>query len=196
MKPHTTGPVAYQFKFRKVLAALVYFASQPQIVTNLDKYKAIKLLFLADKDYFVRYGRPIFGDFYRALEHGAVPQRTLDRLNNLAAHRTQGAENERLAKSLKFVKIDSWEYPVLVAKAAPDFDALSELELKYLHSVAVKHGRKSFDALKKLSHTKAWHKAWDARPKGVDAVNMAYEDFFEGEPEALEGAREQMMGGA
>ena len=73
--------VEFEFDYEKMFEALVYLASHPDEVTALDKYKAGKLLFLADKYHLVQFGRPIVGDQYRALEYGPIPQETLDYLN-------------------------------------------------------------------------------------------------------------------
>ena len=59
--------MAVQFKldWEKSLAALVYLASKE--LPEFDKYKACKLIFLADKYHLVQYARPITGDFYFAV---------------------------------------------------------------------------------------------------------------------------------
>jgi hypothetical protein len=70
--------VTFQFDFEKALTALVYLASNPETVPAFDKYKAGKLLFLADKYHLVRYGRPILGDFYKAQGSGVWPDSAAD----------------------------------------------------------------------------------------------------------------------
>ncbi len=185
-------PVTFEYRFEKVLAALVYLASQREKVTLFDKKKALNLLFLADKAYLLRYGSPIFGDYYRALPYGAVPQRTLDRLNKLGGD-PKGSDVERLAKSLRLEEVKGHDFPVLRAKVRPDLSALSELELKTINEVAEKYGDKNFNALADAVHPRAWHKAWNAKPPHRKAAPMFYEDLFEGDPDAMEGALEQMI---
>jgi Antitoxin SocA-like, Panacea domain len=184
-------PVTFEYRFDKVLAVLVYLASQRDKVTVFDKKKALSLLFLADKAYLLRYGSSISGDYYRALEYGSVPQRTLDRLNKFAAG-AHGADIERLAKLLRLEKVAGHDFPVLVAKARPDLSALSELELRTINDIVTKYGDKDFNALADPIHPRAWHKAWNAKPPHRKAAPMSYEDLFE-DPEATEGAREQMI---
>ena len=184
--------VTFEYRFQKVLAALVYLASQPKRVTHLDKYKAIKLIFFADKNHLLRYGEPIFGDYYRALEHGPVPQQTLDRLNLLAENKIRGSDVQQMEKALMFITVAGHDWPVLVAQALPDMGHLSELERQALVDAVEKYGTKSFEVLKEASHTPAWHKVWDPRPAHLDAVPMWYEDFFEGE-HAEEGALDHMI---
>lgn len=186
------NPVTFEYRFDKVLAALVYFASQREKVTLFDKKKALNLLFLADKAYLLRYGSPIFGDYYRALPYGAVPQRTLDRLNKFTAADSKGSDIEKLAKSLRLEEADKHDFPVMVAKVRPDLSALSGLELKTINEIVEKYGDKGFDALADPVHPPAWHKAWNAKPPGRNAAPMFYEDLFE-DPDATEGALDQMI---
>src|ERR1041384_8687187 len=89
-----------EYRFDKVLATVLYLAGMPDRVTNFDKKKALSLLYLADKLHLVRYGRPIFGEHYRALPEGAIPQRTLDRLNNFEKHSNPGRDIVKLIESI------------------------------------------------------------------------------------------------
>ena len=183
--------VTFEYRFDKVLAALVYLASRPE-VTNLDKKKAISLLFLADKAHLLRYGEPIFGDYYRALPYGIVPQETLDRLNAFGKQ-LHGRDIERLAESLELIEVQGHPYPIMKAKVVPDFDALSELELGALEKVVKLYGDKNFAQLKGPSHPSAWWKAWESKPFYRRAVPISYEDLFKNEPSATEGSLEQMI---
>src|SRR5437899_12988053 len=77
----TSMAVAFTFDVEKASAALLYLASRD--LPAFDKGKACKLLFLADKLHLVRYGRPITGDHYWALEHGPVPSTVLNLINDV-----------------------------------------------------------------------------------------------------------------
>lgn len=186
-------PVTFEYNFEKVLAALVYLASQPGRVTNLDKKKAISLLFLADRAHLLRYGEPIFGDYYRALPYGTVPQETLRRLDKLYVGPVRGRDILQLAESLEIVLEPFHDYPILKARVAPNLDVLSELELKALDDVVNQYGLKDFQSLEGPIHPRAWHKAWNSKPENAKAAPMSYEDFFEGEPEAAKGALDHMI---
>jgi uncharacterized phage-associated protein len=196
--------VSFEYDFDKVLAALVYFAAQPELVTRLDKKKALSLIFLADKRHLLRYGEPIFGDYYAAPPLGAVPQETWRRLNRFltavrAGVEPRGKDVEQLAEALSVVTDPSHSYPVFRARVSPDMSVLSTLEQKALEDIANQYGRHTFEDLKEPTHPPAWHKARaSGRLKPADRRNlmaplMRYEDFFEDDPEAIEGAREQMI---
>jgi uncharacterized phage-associated protein len=184
--------VTFQYDFEKALAALVYLASKPQAVPALDKYKAGKLLFLADKHHLVRYGRPILGDFYRALDYGPIPQKTMDHLHSLVDDRRQRTpEGTRLAKVLAVER--RYQYPRFTANAEPDLAVFSVSERRALDHVIAEHGKRSFDELKALTHEMPAYKKALARAKGVRAVHMRYEDFFEEDPDAIAGALDEML---
>lgn len=177
-----SSPVVFRYDFEKALAAILYFASQPDRVTFFDKKKAFSLIFLADLRYLLRYGEPIFGDDYAALPYGAVPQQTWRRLNRITKPR--GRDVERLAEALIVENVPDHDFPVLRARIAPDMDFLSQLEVAALDEVAATHGRKTFKELWDLIHPAAWHKARKAEPRNITAPMMRYEDLFEGHPEA------------
>ena len=184
--------VTFTYDFEKALTALVYLASKPQEVPALDKYKAGKLLFLADKYHLVRYGRPILGDYYRALDYGPIPQKTMDALHTLVDDRRQRTpEGNRLAKVLAVER--RYQYPRFTANAAPDLEVFSESERRALDHVIAQHGRRSFDELKALTHEMPAYKKARARVKGARAVFMRYVDFFEEDPDAIAGALDEML---
>lgn len=191
MAEHTMN-VTFPYAFEKALAALVYLASNPEAVPAFDKYKAGKLLFLADKYHLVRYGRPVLGDFYRALDYGPIPQRTMDALHAFVDERRRRTEEtDRLSKVLA---VDHrYQYPRFAATVAPNLEMLSVSEVRALEHVVAEYGKKTFDELKSLTHEMpAYKKAWALRGGG-QAVEMRYEDFFEEDPDAIAGAIEEML---
>ena len=194
MTPPTHEPVRFDFDAEKAVAVIAYLASRVEEVTSFDKYKAGKLIFLADKYHLVRYGRPILGDEYRALEFGPVPQGAMDMLHALIDPERQytgaGLEHPRRA-----VEVDtSFRYPKLRARGQADTEALSSSEMKALRHIVKLHGRKSFEELKALTHeTVAYKKALASRSPGAGMVTMSYEDFFDEDGDAIEGAFEEMI---
>lgn len=193
-EPTTRNPmtITFPYEFEKALTALVYLASKPKAVPALDKYKAGKLLFLADKYHLVRYGRPILGDFYRALDYGPIPQKTMDALHALVDDRRRRTpETDRLAKALE---VDHrYQYPRFGATVAPNLEALSVSERRALEHVVAEYGKKTFDELKALTHEMPAYKKARARVKGARAIDMRYEDFFEEDPDAIAGALDEML---
>ena len=62
----------FRFDLGKLVNALAYFADAG--VGDLTKLKAAKLLYLADQRHLFKFGRPITGDRYVAMDLGPVPE--------------------------------------------------------------------------------------------------------------------------
>ena len=188
---HYLQMVPFDFDAEKAIAAIVHLASRE--IPGLTKYKICKLLFLADKYHLVRYGRPITGDTVCAMPHGPVPSRTLNILTNAI-----NAENEWMpdddARTLSdYVEIQrNYHNPHFRSvKAVPD-GVLSVSDVAALDAIIYEHGSKAFDELKAMTHELfAYQKAWNERVNNAPVI--AYEDLFEEDDEALEGAREEML---
>lgn len=127
--------VHFEYDFEKATSALVYLAAKPDAVPALDKYKAGKLLFLADKYHLVRYGRPILGDFYKALDHGPIPQRTMDALHVLVGDQPprRVEDTQAAARLADVLEVDhKYRYARFSAKTTPNLEVLSVSELRAL----------------------------------------------------------------
>ncbi len=184
-------PVQFRFDFDKFLACLEYMAFRG--VTELDKYKVAKLLFLADKYHLVRYSRPIIGDKYCALPYGPVPSKSLDLIKaflNYGAN-SPDANVRRMAESLALDK--NFHNPRIASSRSPEFQTLSKSDMMALDITIEKFGSKGFDEL--LSITHATYEYRSARKREPDSQNseMHYEDFFEEDTNAIEGALEEML---
>lgn len=64
------------FSHRKATQALNFFARQTGC--RINKLKALKLIFFADRYHLRKYGRPITGDRYFAMNYGPVPSASKD----------------------------------------------------------------------------------------------------------------------
>jgi uncharacterized phage-associated protein len=183
-----TMSVEFTFDFDKFLAVMEYLASRG--VPELSKYKICKLIFLADKYHLVRYGRPIIGDRYCALPYGPVPSMALD-LMNAFIKTEQSPENPQVLTMRERLALDrAFLHPRFSAKVSPTFQFLSKSDLMALDHVIERYGQKNFDELKSLTHDMyAFRNTWQRNPSG----QMSYLDFFEEEPDAIEGAREEML---
>lgn len=70
--------IEYQFNADKAVAAMARLVSG---TGPTDKLKLVKLLYLSDRDCFLKHGHPITGDQPVAMDHGPVPSGCLDVLN-------------------------------------------------------------------------------------------------------------------
>ncbi len=64
----------FSFSHRKATQALNFFAAKAG--GKINKMKALKLVFFADRYHLRKYGRPVVGDEYLAMNYGPVASGT------------------------------------------------------------------------------------------------------------------------
>jgi len=166
--------IRYRTNARKALEVILWCAAQRR--GPVDFHTVLKVLFGADVVHVNRYGRPIVGDTYAALQYGPVPQMTYDLL-----------KGEPLA--LEQIGMDELPFRrqgyVVTAHRAPDLSVFSPSELEALAESWDRYGRLSFGERTARSHDHpAWKNAWEAGKTWMD-----YADFLEGPnrtPEKIE----------
>ena len=72
----STDFMPFSFSHRKATQSLNFFARQAG--GSIHKLKALKLVYFADRYHLRRFGRPVVGDEYLAMEYGPVPSNTKD----------------------------------------------------------------------------------------------------------------------
>jgi uncharacterized phage-associated protein len=173
--------MALRFKPEKLVHSLAFFSDAG--VTDLTKLKAAKLLYFADKEHLLRYGRPILGDVYFCLPYGPVPSVALNEMGD-AIEKTEVEDTDRnLFRQYLEVKTFWNPYPVFKAKQKYDPDVFSESELEVLGNVVQQYGNKSARQLVELTHNEpTWEVPNQFRnPEG--RARIPYELFFVGAPE-------------
>jgi len=135
------------YEQQKSIEAIIYIA---QKIENVDYYKVLKLLYFADKEHLINYGRTITGDTYYRLEHGPCPTNNYDLIKS--------------RKSTLFTKKLNTDFDVetkhsIVALREPNLDYLSESDIECLNNVITNIGVKGFAEIKELSHDIAYKKA-------------------------------------
>jgi len=177
-----------RFKPEKLVHALTFFSSAG--ISDLTKLKAAKLLYFADKEHLLRYGRPILGDVYFCLPYGPVPSVALNEMGD-AIDKTEVEDPDRsLFHQYLEVKKGFWApYHVFRAKQQYDPDVFSESELEVLSYVTDKYGNFTARQLVDLTHKEpTWTIPDQARsPEGRE--HIPYELFFVGAP----GTAQQML---
>jgi uncharacterized phage-associated protein len=184
--------VGFAFDFERALAAMVYLASKRP--PNLDKYKLCKLIFLADKYHLVRFSRPITGDHFCAMEYGPVPSNVLSLLDDFLEEKW---DEEHVARMREYLEADtSYKYPHFQFRQNGfDFDQdLSISDRQALDEVLRRHGEKSFEELKGLTHEMpAYKEAWENPERSSKNPKMRFESLFLEDGDAIRGADEEMI---
>ena len=131
---------------------------------RMSYMKLIKLLYLADREALLRWGRTISTDRYVSMDRGPVLSRVLD----LATDGEDPGTPSIWASSIT----EPSNYEVELRGDAGD-DELSEAEIQLLDQVFAKHGKMSRWELVKFTHTLP---EW-IDPRG-SAIAISYRDIL------------------
>jgi len=127
-----------------------------------DMYCIWKMMFEAEKYHLNKYGRPITGDTYNAMEYGTVPDWLYDYANQLDTKRG-------------FVKREN----TFLAERVPTRKLFSETDIEALDYGCNKYTGLSFNEVKKENHKEpAWENNWKKR--GIlKKVPIPFEELIE-----------------
>jgi uncharacterized phage-associated protein len=157
---------------RKALEAILWCTQKNG--GRVDFHKALKVLFGAEVAHLNRWGRPIIGDTFKAMQDGPVA------LGVYELMKREPLALEALADSNPPIVRDGYH---VEAGRDPDLTVFSPSEIAALEQGWAEYGHLTFRERIARSHEHpAWANAWDA-----GGVNMDYADFLEGElatPEA------------
>ena len=131
------------FNYKKSVQALNLLANKSG--GTLNKMKAIKLIWLADRLHLRNYGRSITGDLYYALPNGPVPSATRDVLEN-----SNFIEDTATDYASEYIsEIDKYNYRALIQG---NYKVFSQSDIATLEIVFDKFGHLDHFALSDLSH--------------------------------------------
>jgi uncharacterized phage-associated protein len=184
LKSTTMPHIRFRFAPEKLVQALAFFAERG--VRDLDKMKAAKLLFHADKYHLLKYGRPVIGDQYACMEYGPVPSASLNVMNDVVAQDPHfpPVEKDLFDEYLTVERSMFRKYPVFRARKEPDLDVFSDSDIEALDYAQKTYGARSAWELSEGSHEEpSWKLANEQREPGSSVI-MDYRLFFEGHPEA------------
>ena len=142
---------------RKIITILNYLAFK---VPRMTKLKIVKLLYFADKEHIIRYGRYLTEDRYVKMKNGPAPTRILNFINSPNDYIYTRSEKKYLDNYISFA--DS-NYRTITSNNEPDLKILSASEIEVLDYIISEYGLKSAGELVDLSHLeKSWIKANEA----------------------------------
>ncbi len=163
------------FNFKKSIQVLNFFARKEG--GSINKMKAIKLIWLADRAHLRKYGRPITNDRYYAMQYGPVPSNTKDlcECDNIFLGEAEKKERDKyINPHHNNIKYDS------LNEVNDDF--FSETDLEILDEIYEVFGKyEHYYLADNISHIfPEWKKHENEIIKcGESRVEMDYEDFFE-----------------
>ena len=160
--------VTFTPKPDKIVDSILYLVLKG---IELDQYRTVKLLYLADREHLRRFGRPITFDKYVAMEFGPVASCAFDILK---VKERIGVKPSNLPFELR-----NLDTITLVENPKSDIERsiFSKSDLMVLDQVADKYGNMSFGQLYDITHNHfAYDRAWKNRKTKAD--DMRFEDFL------------------
>ena len=168
----------FRFDLAKFIQALVFLSKGG--VSDLTKLKAAKLLYFADKEHLLKYGRPIIGDVYYALNLGPLPSQADDFLEEIEVANAAGPTTPEHEEFLRYLDVVQDYWHRYVARGEENFRVFSKSDLQILGEVATRYGKLHWKQLVNLSHEEPAYKLADKARKPNGRALMPYETFFEG----------------
>lgn len=157
--------------YKKATQALNLFARKKD--GKINKMKAIKLIFLADRLHLRKYGRPIIGDMYFAMKLGPVGSVT----KNVAE--LSSVPEDILAYAKRYIKPIDGKKRTLVSLKQEDLSVFSKTDIECLESVYDTFSDKDQFELAEITHTyPEWSKYKKELAGGKKRVRMDYNDLF------------------
>lgn len=139
----------FKFDKEKALAAILYIANK---VEKADFHKVSKILFFADQMHLAKYGRPVLGDAYIAMENGPVPSQVYDILKAVRGD----SYFSQFADELKKMFIIEGRF-IIKPLVDADLDEFSDSDIECIDMSIAENKDLSFTQLKDKSHNKAYH---------------------------------------
>jgi uncharacterized phage-associated protein len=128
----------------------------------MSHLKLIELLYLVDREAFVRFGRPVTYDSYASMPHGPVLSSTLDRIDDAEYYRG-GYWDRHIAPKQN--------HEVALRGPAPN-DQLSRAEEELIDEIFEKYGRMERWELVEFTHTlPEWHEPQGSR-RPIDPADI------------------------
>jgi uncharacterized phage-associated protein len=159
------------FNYKKAVQALNFFAIKTG--GEINKMKALKLIWLSDRLHLRKYARTILSDTYFALPYGPVASGTKDLIEGTDFL----SEIEREYRNQYIIYTDKYNY-----KSINDFysKVFSKSDIETMSIIFEKYGLIDEFTLSKISHFfPEWNKfEQQLASKSASRIEMDYKDFF------------------
>jgi uncharacterized phage-associated protein len=168
--------MAILIRDKKAVQALNFFATKEG--GEINRMKAFKLIWLADRVHLRKFGRPILFDNYYAVKLGPIPSNAKD----------LSEDNERIVDDVKAYR-DTYIRPKgeykIKSLHSPENTVFSRTDLQVMESVYSSYGKLGEFQLSDLSHKfPEWKKFEEYFINGTRSKKMDFLDFFKDTPES------------
>lgn len=148
-----------EFREDKVTQAAAYFLERGG--GEMYHILLLKLLYLADRETLLRWGRPISFDYYVSMKNGPVLSNTLNLINDGNGGSWSDFISSPTGHKVSLIK-------------ATGIDELSEAEIEILNEVFVKYGH--WDRWELVNHLHKILGEW--KNPGASAIPITYRDIL------------------
>lgn len=157
--------------YKKATQALNFLARKKN--GKINKMKAMKLIYFADRLHLRKYGRPIVGDIYWAMKLGPVGSRT----KNIAE--LSDIPEEIFLYAKKYIQPADDKKQTFISLKPEDLSIFSKTDIECLESAYDKFSDKDQFELAEVTHQyPEWAKHKKELDSGKKRVKMDYNDFF------------------
>ena len=153
-------PISFPYNPNKATQAILWLLHRHG--GSMDKLKLIKLFFYADREHLARYGRPIVGGHYWAMDLGPVSEQLKNHVDSALPE-----------AGLPFELRGRYEF---LAKEPPNEDELSESDMEVLDMTYAQYGHIDSIRLSKMTHGLEVYKK--NKPEQGGRKPISYDDFF------------------
>lgn len=167
--------IGLNFNHKKATQALNYFADRAG--GRINKLKALKLVYFADRYHLRKYGRPITNDDYWAMKLGPVPSGTRD----ISSLNSEYLDDREISYSSQFIMPYDCD---LMSKKPVDLPLFSESDIEALDFAWRTFGKIPEFDLAELTHK---YPEWKRHKEALEInsrVHMFLEDFLDDPLEA------------
>ena len=134
----------------KVKAVILYIIEKSG---TIGLHKLFKIIYFAEQDHLVKYGRKIVNDNYVAMPYGPVASQLFDIINEKRRYSAHSSEHDELLNSITIINYH------ISATEKPDLEELSISDMRSLDLSLKDNAHLNMDELTEKSHKYAWKKA-------------------------------------
>jgi len=156
--------------FEKAASVLAYFASREGAEKRINKLKAIKLFFFADRFHLRRYGRLLCGGRYLGMNYGPVNSPVKD-----LAERSEFLDIRMLEYAERVLETAGHD---IVFKKEPDYEQFSKSDIEAMEKAWDIFGKFDGFALAEISHAYPEWLSMKSMLDVADSFEMNLEGFF------------------
>lgn len=155
------------FEIEKAIGALKWIIKELGGKTNF--HKSFKILYFADQQHLIKYGRTISEDTYIAMNYGPVPSTIFDIAKFIRGENEYFAGNPFINE---LTVVNGYEW--ILGNFDVDMDIFSKSDLEELNKSIKENKNLSFSQLTNKSHDAAWeHTTEDSEMSTISIAKAA-----------------------